>query len=78
MDIFHYYDLQRWKFLSSVRIKILFFHKFLAALEVQFHTRLLLMMKYNEFRSFGESVLGILKLWFCDSEIIDCICMYSV
>jgi len=21
--------------------------------------------------------LGILKLWFCDSDIIDCICMYS-
>jgi len=37
-------------------IKIPFFHKFLAALEVQFHTRLLLMMKYNECRSFGVSV----------------------
>jgi len=56
MDIFHYYDLQHWKFLSSVCIKIPFLHKFLAALEVQFHTRLLLMMKYNECRPFGVSV----------------------
>ena len=45
-----------------------FFHKFLAALEVQFHTRLLLMMKYNECRSFGVSVFRhfealVLWLW---------------
>ena len=59
MDIFHYYDLQRWKFLSSIN-KIPFLHKFLSALAIQFHTGLLLSTKYCDFKcqSFSASVVS--------------------
>jgi len=57
MDILHYYDLQRWKFLSPVRKKIPFLHKFLAALEIQSHASLLLSIKYAERQAFSASVL---------------------
>jgi len=58
MDIIHYYDLQRWKFLSSVCKKIPFLHKFLAALEILFHTGLSLSIKYADCQSFKASVFS--------------------
>ena len=44
------------RFLSSVCKKIPFLHKFLAALEIQFHTGLSLSIKYADCQSFKASV----------------------
>ena len=73
MDIFHYYDFQRWKFLSSVCKKIQFLHKFLAALEIQFHTGLSLSIKYADCQSFKASVFRHFEsevLWCLDTDIL--------
>ena len=75
----YYYDLRRRKFLSSVNKKIVFLHKFLSALEFQFHTGVLRSTKCRDIKcqSFSASLyLVILKQWFCDIvfAIVNCVC----
>jgi len=58
MDIFHYYDLQHWKFFIFCLQNDSTFAQVLAALEIQSYrpTSLLLLIKYVEHQAFHVSV----------------------
>ena len=69
MDIFHYCDLQRCKVFSFINNKIWFLHKFLSALQIQFHPGLLLSQSILISNVNHYSVhlyLVIMKQWSCD------------